>query len=133
MADKAENAVIMEEKMKETMNAMNEQMIKMMEAFMAKQQQSSSSSQPVGSPSTHQGLHTDKASERDVDVTLPFKDVILTSTNIAVPSVVNASQPNAVAPLLNDENVNLLEKLDQRLREVEGIQSIAPIDLSIPR
>ncbi|KAI6674762.1 hypothetical protein NL676_002668 [Syzygium grande] len=128
MANQAEIAAMIDEKLKEHMNAINEQvttaMSKMMSDLMAKQQQINVASQSEIPPPTCQGLRLDKSPAINTDPTLQLDDAILIDTS-ASPSVPVPHSPP------NDENTKLLAKLDQRLREVEGTQSVPFVDLSI--
>ena len=128
MANQTEIAAMIDEKLKEHVNAMNEQiaavMSKMMNDLKAKQQQINASSQSEIPPPTRQGLRPDKTPAVNADPTFQLDDVILTGTSVSPAAHVLHSPPN-------DENAKLLAKLDQRLREVEGTQSVPPVDLSV--
>ncbi|KAI6677582.1 hypothetical protein NL676_038378 [Syzygium grande] len=121
MANQAEIVAMIDEKLKEHMNSMNEQiaatMSKMMSDLMAKQQQINAAAQSEIPPPTPQGLRLDKAPAVNTNLTFQLDDVILTDTS-ASPAAHVLHLP------LNDENIKLLAKLDQRLREVEGTQSV---------
>ncbi|XP_048128411.1 uncharacterized protein LOC125312836 [Rhodamnia argentea] len=136
MADKAEIAALVEEKVKEQMKGLTEQMSLLMDMFKAQQQQqSSSSSQLEMVPPMRQGLRSDKAVEVDANETLPFENFIMIGTNAIAPNVttppmINTSQIPVAEPS-NDESAKLLAKLDRRLREVEGSHHLPPIDFSI--
>ena len=124
MANQAEIAAMIDEKLKEHMNAINEQiaatMSKMMSDLMAKQHQINAASQSEIPPPTRQGLRPDKTLTVNTNPTVQLDDVISASPTADV-----------LHPPPNDENAKLLAKLDQRLREVEGTQSVPPIDLSV--
>ncbi|KAI6689025.1 hypothetical protein NL676_025853 [Syzygium grande] len=125
MANQAEIAAMIEEKLKEHMNAINEQitaaMSKMMSDLMVKQQQINVASQSEIPPPTRQGLRLDKSPTVN---TPQLDDAILTNNNASSSVPVSHSPPN-------NENAKFLAKLDQRLREVEGTQSVPSVDLSI--
>ncbi|KAI6687376.1 hypothetical protein NL676_024204 [Syzygium grande] len=108
---------MIEEKLKEHMNAINEQitatMSKMMSDLMVKQQQINVASQSEIPPPTRQGLRLDKSPTVN---TPQLDDAILTNNNSSSSVPVSHSPPN-------NENAKFLAKLDQRLREVEGTQS----------
>ncbi|XP_030520171.2 uncharacterized protein LOC115733680 [Rhodamnia argentea] len=55
----------------------------------------------------------------------------LPTARIVTPPLVTIPQPRGTIGIMNDESAKLLAKMDQRLREVEGTRSIAPIDLSV--
>ncbi|KAI6679337.1 hypothetical protein NL676_033218 [Syzygium grande] len=92
-------------------------MSKMMSDLMAKQQQINVASQSEIPPPTRQGLRLDKSPTVNTNPTLQLDDAIVIDTS-ASPSVPVPHSPP------NDENTKLLAKLDQRLREVEGTQSL---------
>ena len=128
MANQAEIAAMINEKLKEHMNVMNEQIAaaisKMMNDLMAKQQQINTSSQSEIPLPTRQGLRPDKAPAVNTDLTFQLDEVILTGTSVSPAA-------HVLHPSPNDENAKMLVKLDQRLREVEGTQSVPPVDLSV--
>ncbi|KAI6705579.1 hypothetical protein NL676_008541 [Syzygium grande] len=111
MANQAEIAAMIDEKLKEHMNAINEQvtaaMSKMMSDLMAKQQQINVASQSEIPPPTRQGLRLDKSPTVNTNPTLQLDDAIVIDTS-ASPSVPVPHSPS------NDENTKLLAKLDQR-------------------
>ncbi|KAI6673506.1 hypothetical protein NL676_001412 [Syzygium grande] len=121
MANQAKIAAMIDEKLKEHMNTINEQitaaMSKMMSDLMTKQQQINVASQSKIPPPTRQGLRLDKSPTVNTNPTLQLDDAILIDTS-ASPSVPVPHSPP------NDENAKLLAKLNQRLREVEGTQSV---------
>lgn len=128
MANQVDIAALIDEKLNEHMNAVNEHITstisKVMADFMAKQQQNNVGSHSGIPPPTRQGLRPDKAHAVDIDPTFDVDDVILTDTR--------ASHAAKVPPLSwNEENAKYLAKLEQRIREVEGTQNIPPIDLSV--
>ncbi|KAI6689466.1 hypothetical protein NL676_026294 [Syzygium grande] len=110
MANQAEIAAMIDEKLKEHMNAINEQvtaaMSKMMSDLMAKQQQINVASQSEIPPPTHQGLRLDKSPTVNTNPTLQLDDAIVIDTSASPRS------PPSFTP--NDENTKLLAKLDQR-------------------
>ncbi|KAI6702149.1 hypothetical protein NL676_011285 [Syzygium grande] len=110
MANQAEIAAMIDEKLKEHMNAINEQvtaaMSKMMSDLMAKQQQINVASQSEIPPPTRQGLRLDKSPTVNTNPTLQLDDAIVIDTS-ASPSVPVPHSPS------NDENTKLLAKLDQ--------------------
>ncbi|KAI6674144.1 hypothetical protein NL676_002050 [Syzygium grande] len=107
MANQAEIAAMIDEKLKEHMNAINEQITaalsKMMSDLMAKQQQINVASQSEIPLPTRQGLRLDKSPTVN---TPQLGDAILTNNN-ASPSVPVPHSPP------NDENAKLLAKLNQ--------------------
>ncbi|KAI6692920.1 hypothetical protein NL676_020630 [Syzygium grande] len=90
MANQAEIAAMIDEKLKEHMNTINEQitaaMSKMMSDLMTKQQQINVASQSEIPPPTRQGLRLDKSPAINTDPTLQLDDAILIDTS-ASPSV----------------------------------------------
>ncbi|KAI6675510.1 hypothetical protein NL676_003416 [Syzygium grande] len=114
---------MIDEKLKEHMNTINEQitaaMSKMMSDLMAKQQHINVASQSEIPPSTRQGLHLDKSPAVNTNPTLQLDDAILIDTS-ASPSVPVPHSPS------NDENAKLLAKLDQRSRTRAGQSPLPP-------
>ncbi|KAI6690440.1 hypothetical protein NL676_027268 [Syzygium grande] len=90
MANQAEIAAMIDKKLKEHMNAINEQvtaaMSKMMSDLMAKQQQINVASQSEIPPPTRQGLRLDKSPTVNTNPTLQLDDAIVIDTS-ASPSV----------------------------------------------
>ena len=133
MANQAEIAAIVQEQLKEHMGTMNDQMaalITQMENLMVKQQQINSSFQSGTLAPTCQGLRPDKAHMMNDDPTISLDDVILTGTGM--PPMTSVPQPILTSSLTpNDENAKLIARLEQRIRDVEGTQSVPSIDLSV--
>ncbi|KAI6683990.1 hypothetical protein NL676_029903 [Syzygium grande] len=111
MANQAEIAAMIDEKLKEHMNAMNEQiaatMSKMMSDLMAKQSNKSMLPlnrrfhlQPVMASARHKALAV------NTNLTFQLDDVILTDTSVSLAA-------HVLHPPPNDENVKLPAKLDQ--------------------
>ncbi|KAI6675088.1 hypothetical protein NL676_002994 [Syzygium grande] len=121
MANQAEIVAMIDEKLKEHMNTINEQittaMSKMMSDLMAKQQQINDASQSEIPPPTCQDLRLDKSPAVNTNPALQLDDASLIDTSASSSVPVLYSPPN-------DENAKLLAKLDQRLRKVEGTQSV---------
>ncbi|KAI6681185.1 hypothetical protein NL676_035066 [Syzygium grande] len=115
MANQAEIAAMIDEKLKEHMNTINEQiavaMSKIMSDLMAKQQHINVASQSEIPPPTRQGLRLDKSLAVNTNPTLQLDDAILIDTS-ASPSVPIPHSPP------NDENAKLLAKLNQRRRQL---------------
>ncbi|KAI6690847.1 hypothetical protein NL676_027675 [Syzygium grande] len=109
MANQAEIATMIDKKLKEHMNTINEQitaaMSKMMSDLMAKQQQINDASQSEIPPPTRQGLRLDKAPALNINPTFQLDDAILTDTSASSTAPILHSPPN-------DENVKLLAKLN---------------------
>ncbi|XP_056174643.1 aspartyl protease family protein At5g10770-like [Syzygium oleosum] len=109
MANQAEIAAMIDEKLKEQVNTMNEQIAattsKLMSDLMTKQQQINAASQSEIPPPTCQGLRLDKTPAVNTDPTFQLDDVILTDTSVSPAA-------HVLHPPPNDENAKLLAKLD---------------------
>lgn len=138
MADRAEINAVVQEALKEQMDAMDERfqsmlsqvMEKMMATFLSSQQSSNPASPSVNPPPPPVG-NPDKAPEKTPRTTTPLEDVVLIGTSSYTPSEAPIPQVSPLTAVANNETAKLLASMEQRIREVEGTHNIPQIDLSV--